>query len=76
MLSAKELGVEIKEYINKHGLKQKNIAERSGFTVQTFNAIMNGQRKLEATEYFKVCDALGVSLDYFVRKNIAETAEA
>lgn len=76
MLSAKELGAAIKEYINEHGLKQKNIAERSGFTVQTFNAIMNGQRKLEATEYFKVCDALGVSLDYFARKPIAAAAEA
>lgn len=76
MLSAKELGAAIKEYINEHGLKQKTIAEKSGFTVQTFNAVMNGQRKLEATEYFKVCDALGVSLDYFVRRPTAAVAEA
>ena len=75
MLSATELGAAIKNYITEHGLKQKTIAEKSGFTVQTFNAVMNGQRKLEATEYFKVCDALGVSLDYFVRRQTA-TAEA
>lgn len=68
MLSAKELGAAIKAYITEHGLKQKNIAEKSGFTVQTFNAVMNGQRKLEATEYFKVCDALQIPLDYFVKK--------
>lgn len=76
MLSAKELGAAIKNYIIEHGLKQKTIAEKSGFTVQTFNAVMNGQRKLEATEYFKVCAALGVTLDYFLKKEAATVAEA
>lgn len=74
-MSAKELGAAIKMYIIEHGLKQKIIAEKSGLSVQTFNAVMNGQRKLEATEYFKVCDALGVGLDYFAKAQAA-AAEA
>lgn len=75
-MTAKELGAAIKKYIIDHGLKQKNIAEKSGFSVQTFNAIMNGQRKLEATEYFKVCSVLGVGLDYFVSTKEKAAAEA
>lgn len=59
------LGRAIKEYIDDHGLKQKKIAEDAGMKPQTLSDILNCRRKVEAMEYFAICRALGVSVNYF-----------
>ena len=59
------LGKAIKEYIDDHGLKQTKVAENAGMKVQTLNDILNCRRKVEATEYFAICRALGVPVSYF-----------
>lgn len=64
------VGSLIKDYLHDHGLKQKSIAEKSRIPLQTFNAILNEQRKLEVGEYFRICNAIGESVDYFANKCI------
>lgn len=62
------LGSIIKKFIDKKGFNQSQIARIAGLTTQAFNDFLNGRRKLETTEYFKVCAALGVSANYFQKK--------
>lgn len=62
------IGAEIKSYLNENGLKQKIIAEKSNIPNQTLNAILNEKRKLETEEYFMLCNAIGVSVDYFPKR--------
>ncbi len=62
------LGKMIKTYISDNGLKQKKIAEDAGMTPQALNDVLNERRKVEATEYFDICKALKVSVDYFAEK--------
>lgn len=64
------VGSLIKSYLQDHGLKQKIVAEKSDIPLQTFNAILNGQRKLEVGEYFRICNAIGESVDYFANEKI------
>lgn len=55
----------IKKYLEDHGIKQSFIRERLGISASACNAMLNGNRGISAEEYFKICDALGVPLDYF-----------
>lgn len=65
------LGQRIGEYIKQTGLKQKIVAERAGMSQQQISDICNGRRSVAAVEYFRICEALGVDLDYF-RKEMQE----
>ena len=55
----------IKKYLEDHGIKQAFLQKKLGISVSSCNALINGKRGISAEEYFKICDALGVSLDYF-----------
>lgn len=67
------LGKAIKAYIDERGLKQKKIAELANLSEQQLSDIFCGRRKIEAMEYFRICRALGVNVDYF-QKQMEETA--
>lgn len=41
--------------------KQAVIAQRAGMTPDQFCAVLKHRRKLDANEFFQVCDALGMS---------------
>ena len=41
------------------------MAEKAGLPPQTLNDILNERRKMEVTEYFAICRALGKSTEYF-----------
>lgn len=60
------LGIRIKEYIEKSGLKLSAIADKIGIPMNTFSTMMNGKRKITAEEYFAICKALNVPLEQFV----------
>lgn len=59
------LNKRIKSYMEERGIKQSFLKEPLGMTASTLNALLNGNRKLSAEEYFKICDALDVPLEYF-----------
>lgn len=60
------MGARIKTYIQEEGLKFSAIAERIGIPLNTFSAMMNGKRKINADEYVAICRALNVPLEKFV----------
>lgn len=57
---------EIKKFVNESGLKQKAVAEKAGLDETKFCLVLQGKRKLEASEYANLCRAMGVSLDKFL----------
>ena len=63
----------IKQYLEERGIKQSFLGERLGMSPSTVNALINGNRGISAKEYFQICDALNLPLDYF--KNATAIAE-
>ena len=61
------LGEKIKQYIANSGYKFGVIAEKAGVSANVFSAMVNGKRKITAEEYFAICKALGVELEYFLK---------
>ena len=55
----------VRQYLIEHGIKQSFVAEKCGWTKQKTNAIVTGKKKITAEEYGSLCDAIGVSYDYF-----------
>lgn len=55
----------IKKYLVEHGIKQTFLKDKLGMTASACNAMLNGKRGMSVEEYFKICDALNVPLDYF-----------
>lgn len=60
--------LELKEYIDKAGLKQKSVAEKAGIPEVQLCLILQGKRKCEVGEYASICNALGVNIGKFIRK--------
>ena len=58
---------DIKEYIERSGLKQKAVAEKSGLDESKLCMSLQGKRKLEAGEYANICSVLGVPMTMFVK---------
>lgn len=65
------LGQEIKKYLNSRGISQTFVSEKTGIKQPILSAALNGSRKLLATEYFAICGALSVPLDYFTTEQKA-----
>ena len=62
--------IEIKAYIERSGLKQKAIAERTGIDEVKLCLSLQGKRKLGAGEYADICNALGVPMTMFVKPRV------
>ena len=56
----------VRAYIEENGYKQMNVAKRAGIPYSTFNAILNGKRKLYADDLRAICYALNVSPEKFI----------
>lgn len=61
------LGMLIKEYMRSNGIKQSYVAEKIGMSPQVLGQILNGNRKIEAKEFFDICEAIGVDAAEFAR---------
>lgn len=59
------LNERIKRYIDEKGIKYSRISEKTGIPMNILSPMLNGKRRIETTEYFRICDALGVALDEF-----------
>ncbi len=60
----------IQQYLKDHGIKQKFVCEKCGWTKQKMSSIVNGKKKLAADELAAICEAINVPYDYFYRENI------
>lgn len=59
------LGPTIKNYMEEMGIKQTFLADKTGIKLQDINAILNGDRKIEANEYYDICATLDKQLEFF-----------
>lgn len=58
-------GSDIKKYLEENGIKQAFVSEKTGISAPILNMMLNDNRKIEANEYMKICDAIGVPLEQF-----------
>lgn len=61
------LGALAKEYMRQNGIKQSYVAEKMGISPQILGQILNGNRKIEAKEFFDLCEAIGVDAAEFAQ---------
>lgn len=57
----------IRLYLEEKGLKQTAVARRSGIPTVTFNAMMNGKRKMYAEDLVAICIALNEPPETFIK---------
>lgn len=53
------VGKYLKSIIDHKGLKQSHVAEMVGMTPQILGQIMAGRRRIEVSEYYSICVAIG-----------------
>lgn len=58
-------GSDIKTYLIENGIKQSYVSEKTGIPAPILNMMLNDNRKIEANEYMRICDAIGVPLEQF-----------
>lgn len=61
-------GQNIKSYLDRNGIKQAYLSEKTNIPANTLNAMLNGQRRIEVNEYINICSALNVPLDKFAQQ--------
>ena len=60
------VGERIKEYLQNNGITQAFVARETGLKPCTLSDIFNRGRRVDVTEYYKICKALNVPLDKFL----------
>lgn len=53
------VGTYLKAYMKENGIKQSFIAEKVNLSPQILGAMLNEQRKIEVTEFYSICAAIG-----------------
>lgn len=56
----------MRQYIKETGVKQSFLSQKSGMSPQAISTFMNCKRDLSIDEYYRLCDALGVSYEFFI----------
>lgn len=56
----------VKQYLEERGIRQSFVAEKCSMSATTFNAMMNGHRKMYAEDLRAICYALEVSPEQFI----------
>lgn len=61
----------MRQYIKNSGVKQSVLSQKTGMSPQAISTFMNCKRDLDIEEYARLCDALGVSYEFFMAKKSA-----
>ena len=59
------LGQKIKEYLKSIGVTQAFVSDKTKISPSTLSAMLNGERKILAEEYFLICKALNLDFAFF-----------
>jgi transcriptional regulator with XRE-family HTH domain len=62
----KSVGLKIKEYMEKKGINQSEIADMVGIPRPKLNKMLNGEQKISLDDYELICGALGVGVEEFL----------
>lgn len=60
------VGEKIKKYLQDNGIKQTFLAEKTGLSNSQISDICINDRKIDCVEYYKICRALNLPLEYFM----------
>lgn len=60
-----DTGERILSYLNANGIRQSFVAEKCGWTKQKVHSMLHGRNRITADDYYKICNALCVSMDFF-----------
>lgn len=60
-MSSIEICKTIRELIADSGLKQKKVAEKAGYAEKEFSSILNGRKRLDAVDVYRISQALSVT---------------
>lgn len=55
----------VRQYLKDHGIQQRFVADKCNISASTFNAMLNGKRKMYAEDLRLICYALDVSPEVF-----------
>ncbi|WP_083526936.1 helix-turn-helix domain-containing protein [Thermophilibacter mediterraneus] len=64
----------IRAYMERMGFTQSVVAKNAGMTKVAMSESLRGNRRLTADEYVAICNALGVSADFFSQDQEEEEA--
>ena len=62
------VGKRISEYLTNNGIKQSFVAEKVGITAPQMSEICNKGRSIDCITYYKICKALNVPLEMFLKE--------
>ena len=65
------VGQQIKAYLLENGIKQSFLSEKTDIPTPILSAMLNGSRKIEIMEYYKICEALKVDMRTFIADEVA-----
>lgn len=54
-------GAFLKSYMKKNRIRQNFVSEKTGIRPQILSAMLDEQRKIEVSEYYDICAALGAN---------------
>lgn len=70
-----EVGEKIKQYLLDNGISQAFISRKTGINAVKLNLSLNGERRLTFDEYEKICGALKVNTDKFLKPRQKDTKD-
>lgn len=70
-----DVGVMIKEYLEKNGITQAHISRKTGIETPKLNLALNGGRRLSLDEYSVICGVLGLDTNFFLKPRLPDGEE-
>lgn len=67
-MTNKDIGVNIKKYAQEHGIMNRFLAEKAEVPNGKMSLILNGKQEIGVLEFFKICEALNVPAETFVKE--------
>lgn len=55
------IGTYLKDYMEKNGIKQGFVSEKTGIRSHNLRAMLNEKQKIGIVEYYDICAALGTN---------------
>lgn len=56
---------QLNKYVSDNGIKQAYIVRKTGLSTDTVSKILNGNRRILANEFLKICTALEINPNIF-----------
>lgn len=64
-------GIKIKTYLDDNGIRYTHVSQKTGIPMDILSLLLSGKRKVEAAEYFAICNALNVPLTKFADDGVS-----